>query len=215
MVLLLCGCQSATDVIAKERPAVEAVFARVAALEPKAVDAPVVTDEGVKAPSPIVFEGDAKNAMFIYVSDLAHPSDPRQVAHRTLDSIPFLQCGALLGKGQLADSPFAPKPSETRYYLVACERLQYVLVIRHRSYVAPKLQFETRKFSRGTYEGEVLVFDLASGANYGGYTFRAANDDSVLLADAQSEAEHERRLVTNLDGQVFDALRAASRVHLK
>lgn len=215
MVLLLCGCESASDVIAKERPAVEAVFAKVAALEPRAVAAPVVTEAGVNAPSPIVFEGDAKNAMFIYVSDLSHPSEPRKVAQRTLDSMPFLQCGALLGKGQLADSPFAPRPSETRYHLGACERLQYVLVLRHREYVPPKLQFETRKFSRGTYEGEVLVFELASGAQHGGYTFKAANDDSVLLADEQTEAEHERRLVTNLEAQVFDALRAASRANLK
>lgn len=212
LFLSLCwlGCESVADVVAKHRPGVEKTFAAVRALEPRVTAAAAVTEAKVKA-APVILEGGkASNAMFIYADDLPKPGEARPVHLRTLDSVPLLQCGSLLIKGTyFADSITRPMPSVVDGYLSACERLQYVLVIRTLQYVAPELSLETKKFASGVYRAEVLVFELASGELLGGFPVSAKNEDSVMLLDG--DADHRKRLISNLEATVFSAIREATR----
>ena len=93
--------------------------------------------------------------------------------------------------------------------LVACERLEYVLVIRLIEFKPPELSLETKKFASGLYRAEVLAFDLKNGALLGGFPVTAKNEASVMLLDGDSD--HTQRLIRNLESTVFTALREASR----
>lgn len=210
--LCLLGCESFTDVIAKHRAGVEKNFTRIQALQPRVAAAEPITTAKVK-PAPVVLEGSGtteSNAMFIYADDLQRPGEARPVRLRTLDSVPLLQCGSLLSRQTyFNDSITRPMPSTVEGYLTACERLKYVLVIREVEFAPPQLSLETKKFSTGVYRGEVLAFDLSSGELLGGFSFAAKNDASVMLLDG--DADHTRRLISNLDSTAFSALREATR----
>lgn len=205
--LCLVGCESVSDVVTRHRAAVEKTFTAIQAIK---LPADGLETPKVK-PAPIVLEGAPEtNAMFVYAEDLAKPGAAAPVNLRTLDSVPLLQCGSLLSKGAyFADTITHPAPSVVGQYLGACERLQYVLVIRTVQYVAPELSLETKKFAPGVYRAEVLVFDLRSRELLGGYPVAAKNEDSVALLDG--DADHTRRLISNLEAAVFTALREATR----
>lgn len=210
--LCLFGCESVTDVISKHRAGVEKNFTRIQALQPKVAAAEPITTAKVRA-APVVLEGSSSsesNAMFIYADDLPRPGQAQPVRLRTLDSVPLLQCGALLSRQTyFNDSITRPMPSVAESYLTACERLKYVLIIREVEFAAPQLSLETKKFSTGVYRAEVLAFDLSSGELNGGFPFAARNDESVMLLDG--DADHTRRLLGNLESTVFSALREATR----
>lgn len=218
-VLLLClcllGCESVPEVIAMHRAGVEKNLARLQALQPRLAAIEPGTAPRVKA-APIVLEQSgqaASNAMFIYAEDLPRPGEAKAVHLRTLDSAPLLQCGSLLSKQTYFGDAFTrPRPSVVESYLTACERLKYALVIRLLEFTPPQLSLETRKFVSGRYQAEVLAFDLSDGSLLGGFLVNAKNEDSVMLLDG--DAEHSKRLISNLESTVFSAIREGARTAL-
>jgi hypothetical protein len=210
--LALPGCDSVADVVATHRAGVEEVFRAIAALQPL-VDGPDEAPPRQPSP-PLVLERagtTASNAMFIYAQDVPAPGFAQAVHARTLDSVPLLQCGALLSKQALADAPWAPKPSVADFYLRACARLRYVLVIREREYAAPKLDLEARRFAPGKVRASVLAIDVQTRAVLGTFTVSAQNDAAVNLADDEVGPAHAQRLERNLEAAFYDALRAGAR----
>ena len=212
---LLLGCESVPDVIAKHRSGVERNFARIQALQPRLVAVEPRTAPKMKS-APLVLEQSGKaesNAMFIYAKDVPKPGDGKAVHLRTLDSAPLLQCGSLLGKQSYFGDAFTrPVPSVVESYLSACERLKYVLVIRLIEFTPPELSLESKKFVSGRYQAEVLAFDLSDGALLGGFLVNAKNEDSVMLLDG--DADHTKRLISNLESTVFSAIREGARAAL-
>ena len=141
---------------------------------------------------------------------LPKPGEARPVHLRTLDSAPLLQCGSLLTTQKyVGDSITRPAPSVVEQYLSACERLEYVLVIRKLEFTEPELSLETKQFKSGKYRAEILAFELSSGELLGGFTISAKNEDSVMLLDG--DASHVKRLITNLESTTFNALRDGAR----
>ena len=215
-LLLLCvmllGCESVPDVIAKHRSGVEKTFTAITALTPKVAAVEPGSVAKVKA-APVVLEGNGgteSNAMFIYAEDLPKPGDARPVPLRTLDTAPLLQCGSLLTRQlYVGDSVTKPSPSVTEQYLSACERLKYVLVIRKLEFTEPELSLETRQFKSGKYRAEILAYELQSGELLGGFPISAKNEDSVMLLDG--DASHVKRLITNLESTTFSAIRDGAR----
>lgn len=211
-LLCLFGCESAADVVAKHRAGVEKNFAAIQALAPKVAALEPGTVEKVK-PAPVVLERSASadsNAMFIYAEDLQKPGDAKAVHLRTLDSGPLLQCGSLLTRQlYFGDSATRPMPSTVGGYLSACERLEYVLVIRMLEFAPPELSLETKKFLPGRYRAEILAFKLSTGELLGAFPVSAKNDESVMLLDG--DANHTKRLITNLESTTFTAIREAAR----
>jgi hypothetical protein len=121
-----------------------------------------------------------------------------------------LQCGSLLSSQRyVGDSVTRPVPSVVEQYLSACQRLEYVLVIRKLEFTEPELSLETKQFKSGKYRAEVLAFELQSGKLLGGFTVSAKNEDSVMLLDG--DASHVKRLITNLESTTFTALRDGAR----
>ena len=206
---LLLGCDSVGDVVARHRGGVEKTFIALKSLAPLVDAVPAVTEAKVKA-APVVLEGSGANAMFIYEDDLPKPGHAQPVHLRTLDSAPLLQCGSLLSRQvYFADSITRPTPSAVESYLVACERLKYILVIREVDWAAPLLLLETKKFSSGRYRAEVLAVDLQAGELLGVFPVTAKNEESVMLLDG--DADHSKRLQSNLESTIYSALREATR----
>lgn len=212
LCLCLLGCESVPEVIAQHRAGVEKTFAAIRLLAPKVAAVELGSLTEVKS-VPLVLErstGDESNAMFIYADDLEKPGEAKAVHLRTLDSVPLLQCGALLSKQTyFGDSITRPKPSVVAQYLRACERLKYVLVIRLVEFATPALSLETKKFLSGRYRAEVLVFELSSGELLGGFAVSAKNEERVMLLDG--DADHTKRLIDNLESTVFSAIRDGAR----
>lgn len=207
---MLCGCESVDDVVKQQRPAVEKTFAALHALDAKVKAAPVLEKAELTAPAvPIALDGEGFNAMFVYAEDLAKPGEAADVALRTLDSLPLLQCGSLLSTQHLfKDSVTRVSPSIAKGTLEACARLRFALVIRLQEYVRPMLAIETKQFAPGKYRADVLVFDLAKGELLGGFPVSATNDARVSLLDG--DANHVQRLIANLESTTFDALRTGA-----
>lgn len=207
--LALAGCESAADVISKHRAGVEKTLSALRALQPKVAAAEPVTEAKVKA-VPVVIEGSAPNAMFVYADDLKKPGEAASVRLRTLDSVTLLHCGSLLNTQHFFDDAITRvAPSVAEQYLTNCEKLQYALVIREVEFVPPKLSLETRKFKPALYRAEVLVFEVKTGELLGGFPLIATNEASVMLLDG--DADHLKRLLTNLESTVFNALREGAR----
>ena len=207
--LLLLGCDSVSDVVAKHRAGVEKTFAALKALGPLVDAVPAVAEVKVKA-APLVLEGPDANAMFIYEDDLARPGQAQPVHLRTLDSAPLLHCGSLLSKQvYFADSITRPMPSVVESYLAACARLKYVLVIREVDWATPRLSLETKKFVSGRYRAEVLAVDLQAGELLAVFPVTAKNEESVMLLDG--DADHSKRLLINLESTIYSAIREATR----
>jgi hypothetical protein len=208
LAALLAGCESTDDVIAAQRPGVEKTFAALSALAGKLEPLTATT---LKAPPGVALEGAGANAMFIYAEDLAAPATaPKDVPLRTVDSLPLLHCAAILGKKQLFnDTTTRLSPSIAKGTLEACAQLKYALVIVTRRYQRPELQLETKRFAPGKYEADVFLFELASGASLGGFRVAATNDSRVSLLDG--DQNHVNRIIANLEGSTYDALRAEAK----
>jgi hypothetical protein len=97
------------------------------------------------------------------------------------------------------------------FYLRACARLRYALVIREREYAAPSLDLEARRFAPGRVKASVLAIDLRTRAVLGSFTVSAQNDAAVNLADEEAPPAHAQRLERNLEAAFYDALRAGAR----
>ena len=210
LCLSLCACKSGSvdDVVGKQRPAVEKTFAAIRAL----ASAPESTATQLDSPAvPLFLEkpaSDADNALFIYAEDLTNPGAARPVALRTLDTLPLAHCGALLSGGRLFGA--AEKLSSTTVatgYLTACARVRFVLVIRGREFMAP-ISDGTKKFGPGRYQADVQVFDLATGKSLGSFPVAAQNDPDVTVVAGEDQ---EQRLLRNLEGAIYKALREGAR----
>jgi hypothetical protein len=157
-----------------------------------------------------VLDGVGSNAMLLYAEDLVKPGDALPVHLRTLDSMPLLQCGWLLEKGQyFNDTITRLKPSVVEAYLGDCERLRYALVIRETEFKQPVVTIITKSFTSGLWRADVLVFDLTDGAYLGSFAVSAKNDDSIQLLDG--DKDHRPRLLGNLESVVFNVLRDGAR----
>lgn len=207
--LLGCTSDSVPGLIKEHRPGVERTFAAIRAvkLPPDGTEAP---------PVPLVLQRaaeDAVNATFIYEEDVPKPGSASEVPLRTMDSLPLLQCGALLDTGKLY--PGAPQVRLTqatltstiaKAYLSGCARLRYVLIIRGRAFKAPEVG-ET-KFVPGLFRAEVVAIDLTTGKSVGSYQVDAANREDVTVVAGE---DRRQRILRDFEGAIYTALRDGAR----
>lgn len=213
--LWLCGCKSdsVADVVTNYQPGVEKTFSAIQALAPKVKGFPELTEAKVEPPAvPLLIEkpkSDEDNAMFLYADDLTKPGEAREVALRSLDTVPLLQCGSLLSAGTLFEIPIkVTSPSVAKSYLSACERLRFVLVIRGHEFKAPVSGVGDTKFVSGLFRGDVLAFDLSTGTALGGFPVVAKNDEDVTVVAGEDQ---DQRLLHNLEAAIYKSLRDGAR----
>ncbi len=205
LVLGLTGCpsESLDDVLARRRAGVEATFASIRAAQAAVLALPPVTEAALATAGPKL---DLRtNAAFVHVEDLAAPGEAKGLPVRTFDSQALLHCSSLLTKKTFFD-PLHPRVSvkAADATLGRCVDLRYLLVIRGARYESPTADEEQRTFTPGTFEGDVVVFDLSSRRAVGGFPFSVSNERKLQVPEAEPQLA---RLLRNLDALLYTQLR--------
>ena len=210
LCLLGCTSESVVGLINEHRPAVEKTFGAI-----RTIQLPLANHE--TPPVPLVLQTSSKdgvNAMFIYGEDLAKPGGAKDVPLRTMDSLALVQCGSLLDTEKLF--PGAPQtrlmqvtltPPLARGYLLACARLRYVLIIQGTAFKAPQVTTDAN-FAPGLFRADVVAVDLSSGKPVGAFHVDAVNTSGVTIVSGE---DREQRLLRDLEGAIYDALRDGTR----
>lgn len=210
LCLLGCTSESVVGLINEHRPAVEKTFGAI-----RTIQLPLANHE--TPPVPLVLETrtkDGVNAMFIYGEDLTKPGGAKDVPLRTMDSLALVQCGSLLDTEKLF--PGAPQtrlmqvtltPPLARTYLSACARLRYVLIIQGTAFKAPQVTTDAN-FAPGLFRADVVAVDLSTGKPVGAFHVDAANTSGVTIVSGE---DREQRLLRDLEGAIYDALRDGTR----
>jgi hypothetical protein len=202
-VLLLAACEaSMEEVVAKHRPAVEAVFAKLHALDTAARDAPPVTEDKFELGGAHVVlegkEGNPNNALFIRAADLAAPDHATSDGNGALNARSVEECGEAL-RGE-----FSGVPGGAELYLQECARAEYVFVLRTTTDEAATL-IDDSSFQPGSFEGDVLLFRLADGALLGGFAVSAKSSEEITVATDEhgTAVDAVDRLNSDLSSRVF------------
>jgi hypothetical protein len=200
----LSACQpSPAQVVAQHRPAVEAVFAKVKALDGPARDAPPVTEDKIDVGGArVVLDGENENALFLRVADLAAPEHANADGNGGLHANRVQVCGEAL----LEDDPDSLGKG-VGLYLEECAAAEYLFVLRPTVDEAATL-IDDSTFQPGRYEADVLLFRLADGALLGGFTVAEKSSDevSVLTDEHGTPLEAVERLNSDLESQVYVAI---------
>lgn len=210
LCLLGCTSESVVGLINEHRPAVEKTFGAI-----RTIQLPLANHE--TPPVPLVLETrtkDGVNAMFIYGEDLTKPGGAKDVPLRTMDSLALVQCGSLLdteklflGAPQTRLMQVTLTPPLARTYLSACARLRYVLIIQGTAFKAPQVTTDAN-FAPGLFRADVVAVDLWTGKPVGAFHVDAANTSGVTIVSGE---DREQRLLRDLEGAIYDALRDGTR----
>lgn len=203
VALVGCTSESVDAVTARRRAGVEATFRAISGHAEALRAAEVATAPKLEAlDEPLSL---SKNAAFLHEEDLGAPDAASVIAVRSLDSQTLLHCGALLKTGNFY-RPLDKRVSVAKAdrALWQCETLRYLLVIRPRTWVAPKADEAQRTFSPGSLKGDVLVFDLKAGKPVGGFPFWVLNERRLDVPEGEPQ---EARLVRNLESLLYLQLR--------
>jgi hypothetical protein len=172
----LVACRASKDeIVAEHRPAVEATFARLAALHDTVRTAsPLAADRIDAGAARVVLSGADSNALFVRAERLRAPAQGPLAANVPMLQLAAHQCGEVLGGSDyyLADGLPA--------MLSQCARSEYVFV--QRTFVdEPARLSGGNTFDPGHYEGDVLLYRLADGALLGGFRIAADNSEHVSV----------------------------------
>jgi hypothetical protein len=87
--------------------------------------------------------------------------------------------------------------SDTKY-VRECLGFKWVAVVRTRKLLLPKVDVAKHKFTPGSVEGDVLLFDVSTSKIVGRYRLSTTNSDSVTDKEGTDEGEWNRQLVNDL-----------------
>lgn len=209
--LLLSACQpSMEDVVAKHRTAVEAVFAKIKALDATARSTPPPATDGVAIGTEhVLLEGEQSNALFIRADDLHAPERASSDATGATRAGTIEDCGGAL-RGEARGVPAGVED-----YLKACERTRYIFVLRKTNEQSAELA-DSDNFAAGSYEGDVLLFRLADGALLGGFRVSAHSTDQIhVRVDADGKPiDSSDRLQSDLSSNLFADIDAKLRKYV-
>jgi hypothetical protein len=227
LLLLIAGCgDSAKDVVAKNKAAIQAQVSRLAALAGDVGSRAPVTADKLEVPGGLKlnfrFGEPGFNTVVAYPGFLEDSCDGKELhwfeegrarSHETRVFAPPLDsAGAwltpltcILAKGE---GEYPPKLEHIKLTLGYLAEVKFVLVPRLK-FVRPVYEIDpdgkVRRFRSGTITGDVLLYDLASAKYLGGFTIAAQNEDTVK---ARKSDDLFNTLQINLIRQAGDAIKA-------
>lgn len=209
--LLLSACQpSMEDVVAKHRTAVEAMFAKIKALDATARSTPPPATDGVAIGTEhVLLEGEQSNALFIRADDLHAPE------RASSDATGGTRTGTVETCGEALRGEAMGVPAGIEGFLKACERARYLFVLRKTNEQSAELA-DSDSFTAGGYEGDVLLFRLADGALLGGFRVSAQSSDQIMVrVDADGKPiDGSDQLQSDLSSKLFADIDAKLRKYV-
>lgn len=206
-VALLGACApSVEDVVATHRPAVEAKFALIQAIDASPWAVPPLQQDGVQAGGArIALDGEDSNALFLPAHSLSAPGNTSS------DGWGATRAGTLETCGEALRGEFYGVARGAEAFLSECARAEYVFVLRAHEEIQPSVT-GSDSFDGGYFEGDVLVFRLADATLLGGFRVSAENSDTVM---ASSDAmDVGSRLDSDISANLFVAIEDGLRTHV-
>jgi hypothetical protein len=131
----------------------------------------------------------------------------------------FIDCAAIVA-GKSPASTFSPSADakQTSALLQQCASFTYLLVLVASKKTDPLVDKANKRFVPGHVEGDILVFDLASGKALGGFKVSGRNSDSltVNMDDPWHDLEREmsQKLWTSIEAGLSSHVPGSSIVNL-
>jgi hypothetical protein len=214
VVLALAGCQkkSLDDVVNEHRAPLEAKLASIRELGPAVSAAERTASDSFQAPAePVLLEPDSKaNAAVVHAEDLRDPAELAAVAVRTIRARRLGECGSILRRKKYVSTLSDPIPKVAESYFEGCEAVKYVFVVRTFEHQDPQ-SLGDDNFTPGRFEGDVLLYEVASKKAFGGFKVSVQSSRSVTVG---GEAQTSDRLSSDFEANVFVAIDDAIRAHL-
>jgi hypothetical protein len=103
-----------------------------------------------------------------------------------------------------------PKADDVKY-MEECLGWKHIAVVRPRGLTMPKVKMETKTFDAGSFEGDMLLFDAATGDIVGRYQMNITNSDKISELENSKEDEWQdaakKDLLENVTGVIGEQLR--------
>lgn len=103
-----------------------------------------------------------------------------------------------------------PKAEDAKW-MDECLAWKYVAVVRPRELTLPKVNMAEKSFDPGSQDGDVLLFEIASGDIVGRYKFSITNSDEIRELENSKESDWNDRakqdLLENVVGVIGEQLR--------
>jgi len=134
------------------------------------------------------------NALLIHLEELQNPTLRRQLTVRLNHRSPTVDAATALGllkpePGAALDAEYSAGVESEDNMAEVWKRLgtlRYVLVVRSRAQKAAELVGE-KTFKGGSWDGEVLVFDLETRQRLGGFLLQGGNHLTVRTVDGRDQ----------------------------
>jgi hypothetical protein len=95
-------------------------------------------------------------------------------------------------------------------YLEECSKLEYVAVVRTRSFTKPTINMQAKSYDPGKFSGEVLVFSLPKGELSASYSVEATNSEELELDEKNPHEGHwYRQAMADLSSNAKSAVEKA------
>jgi len=95
-------------------------------------------------------------------------------------------------------------------YAEECLGWEYIVVVRQKSLLMPKVKMATKTFDPGSFIGDMLLFDIKTGDIKGRYQMSITNSDKLTYLENRSEDDwHDvakRDLLENVTGVIEERL---------
>ena len=196
------------SVVAKHRPAVEAMLAQVPALAQRVRATPRVTTTTITSPNVLadlsLIRGSGGNAALVHEKDLANPTTQQFARERPRSSSALWSCGYELHAADADRVASGVPPYLIEESLITCAGIRYVLVFRtHELRMARMITSDG--FAGGFLSGDVLIYAL-NGYYYGGFPIHAETADMIPVRPESTMDERNRDLEFHLADKIEDAV---------
>lgn len=181
------------------RPKVKRVLEQIAGVAAKAkAEKRVTTKRGLKTK--------LETKQFVTLGDkwLAAPNRLPEAGEVPVQSNVLSICASRLEKPQAQTADTTQSDVD---WLEECAALEYVAVVRPRKVGLPKVNLATKTFTPGSYEGDMLLFELASGEIKGRYPLNITNSDELTYLEGSAQDSWDKEAQDDLGKNVTGVIR--------
>jgi|RhiMethySRZTD1v2_1073278.scaffolds.fasta_scaffold36273_7 hypothetical protein len=179
------------------QPRIKTLFDRVAVIAKKTAAEP-----RVKKDRP--FKTKVESGKFIVIGNewLVNPHREVGGGELELKNTTLSLCAYDADKTQIA-------PNDLKY-AEECLGWEYLAVVRQRGLTMPRVKMATKSFDAGSFVGDMLLFEIASGEIKGRYQMSITNSDKLTFLENRSEDDWQsvakQDLLENVTGVIGERL---------
>jgi hypothetical protein len=151
------------------------------------------------------FDTKLEDGKFLIVGQkwLTEPRRKTDADELELTTTVFSICSSIAYVGE-------PKAEDAKY-MDECLAWTHIAVVRPRSITMPKVKMESKSFDAGSFDADMLLFEVSSGDVVGRYKMSITNSDKISELENSKESdwqeEAQKDLLENVTGVIGEQLR--------